>query len=96
MSSSDELLKQTIQRAKQVQALQESAYEIFLKQISEQIHYLQQFGITSVRISVPNFVNRIPIHKQKATEKIIQKLQRIGFIVSDIHDCTFIVSWNFL
>lgn len=96
--NSEKLLRQTIERAQQIHAMQDSAYEILLKQIAEQISYLQQFGVTSYRVFIPNFVNRIPIQQTKMKERIIYKLEGIGYKIEDSEKDInkFIVSWNFI
>ena len=93
----DRLLQQTIDRAKYVHSLQENAYDIFLDQIAEQISFLSSIGITSIKILIPQFVNRIPIDRKKCYKKIKKKLKKYGYKLkkTDVK-YEIIVSWYFV
>lgn len=93
----ERLLQQTIERAKYVHTLQENAYDIFLNQTAEQISFLSSIGITTVKILIPQFVNRIPINRKKCYKKIKKKLSSYGYIIkkTDVK-YEMIVSWYFV
>jgi len=93
----ERLLRETINRAKYIHTLQENAYDIYLNQIAEQIAFLSSIGITSVKLLIPEFVNRIPINRKKCYKKIKKKLTSYGYNVNKTDKLyEIIVSWYFV
>jgi hypothetical protein len=93
MSSADEILRRTIERAKYVETLQKNAYDVYKQQVAEQIAYLQQCGVTRMRITIPEYMNRVPLCRPKVLKKLNKTLTEIGYSVQQIGDYDLIVSW---
>jgi hypothetical protein len=89
----DTLLKQTLERAKWIRQTQKSALNTFLQQVAEQISFMERVGVTSIRICVPQFVNRVPLRRDKAFKKISKKLRKIGYSVKEEPNHVLIISW---
>lgn len=73
--------------------MQDAAIEIFLQQIAEQIAYMERVGVYTIRVAVPQFVNRVPMDRDKAYRKIKDKLVSIGYRVFEEPGYTLRVSW---
>ena len=84
MSSADEILRRTIERAKYVETLQKNAYDVYKQQVAEQIAYLQQCGVTRMRITIPEYMNRVPLCRPKVLKKLNKTLTEIGYSVHPI------------
>ncbi len=93
MSSADDLLRRTIERAKYVETLQKNAYDVYKQQVAEQIAFLQQCGVTRMKITIPEYINRIPLCRPKVLKKLTKTLTDIGYIVQQTGDFDIVVSW---
>jgi hypothetical protein len=93
MSSADELLRRTLERANYLKTRQKNAYELYKQQVAEQIAFLQQCGVTRIHITIPEFMNRVPLCRPKVLKKLRRDLTSIGYSVQHMNDFDLIISW---
>lgn len=86
-------LRMTLERARSIQRLRNAAVEQYLQQVAEQIEYMERVGITSIKITVPQFFNRIPLDRDATYHKVKKKLTKIGFHVSEQPNYVLVISW---
>lgn len=91
--SADELLRRTIERAKYLETLQKNAYTLYKQQVAEQISFLQQCGVTRIHITIPEYMNRIPLCRPKVLKKLRRNLEEIGYSVQKMNDFDLVISW---
>jgi hypothetical protein len=93
MSSADELLRRTIERANYLKTVQKNAYSLYKQQVAEQIAFLQQCGVTKIHITIPEYMNRVPMCRPKVLKKLRRELTDIGYSVQHLNDFDLIISW---
>lgn len=93
MSSADDLLRRTLERASYLKTRQKNAYNLYKQQVAEQIAFLQQCGVTRIHITIPEFMNRVPLCRPKVVNKLQRQLTEIGYSVQKFNDFDLIISW---
>lgn len=89
------MLQETLNRAQAAQMLQENAHQLVLKEIAEQIKFLQECGASAMEVSIPHVINRIPLQRDKAFKAIQKTLRKIGYqVLANERQYTLYVSWK--
>lgn len=89
-----DLLRETIEQAKRVRLLQEAEYEKYLKQVAQQIHFLQRQGIQKILLSIPATLNGITIPQSKFQKRLYKTLTRLEYKVQAFEGFSLEISWD--
>ena len=93
MSSADEILRRTLERANYLKTVQKNAYSLYKQQVAEQIAFLQQCGVTRIHITIPEYMNRVPLYRPKVLKKLRHELRDIGYSVQHVNEFDLLISW---
>jgi flagellar hook-length control protein FliK len=89
-----ELLRETMLQAKRVRELQRSEYEKYLKQVAQQINFLQRQGIQKLLLRIPSTLNGVPIPQAKFQKKLYKTLRELEYKVQAFDDHALEISWD--
>jgi hypothetical protein len=89
-----ELLRETIEQAKRVRLLQEAEYEKYLKQVAQQIHFLQRQGIQKILLNIPNTLNGVAIPQAKFQKRLYRTLTKLEYKVQAYDNFALEISWD--
>lgn len=89
-----DLLRETIEQAKRVRMLQKVEYEKYLKQIAQQIHFLQRQGIQKILLSIPSTLNGVIIPQAKFQKSVYRILTKLEYKVQAYENFALEISWD--
>lgn len=89
-----DLLRDTIEQAKRVRLLQKAEYEKYLKEVAEQIHFLQRQGVQSILLRIPTSMNGITIPQSKFQTRLYRTLTKLEFKVQAFEGFALEISWD--
>jgi hypothetical protein len=92
----ERILRETMERIQVAKIKQKNACELFLNMIAEQISFMQSCGSTSIKIIIPNSINRIPLDREYVFRKTIKKLRKFKYNVHSLNqqELSMVVSWG--
>ncbi len=93
VKTAENILRETMEKIQVAKFKQKNACELFLNMIAEQISFMQSCGSTSMKITIPNSITRIPLDKPYVLRKTIKKLKKYKFNIHQEDDFVIIVSW---
>ena len=89
-----DLLRDTIEQAKRIRLLQEAEYEKYLKEVAQQIHFLQRQGVQSILLRIPTSLNGITISQSKFQKRLYRTLTDLEFKVQAFEGFALEISWD--
>ncbi len=89
-----DLLRETIEQAKRVRLLQKAEYEKYLKEVAQQIHFLQRQGVQSILLRIPPSLNGITIPQAKFQKNLYRTLTKLEFKVQAFEGFALEISWD--